>query len=140
MTGSILAYKIDILFTIVSYITQHNMKTEVYFLKNLARDITFMVGTNAQDNFAVIDSADPDDVWFHVKDLPSCHVVAKIPDDICNKKELLSIIKRGAIICKQNSKYTSTQNLEIVYTRIRNVKKTNVPGSVTLDASSYVKV
>ena len=116
------------------------MKTEVYFLKNLARDITFMVGTNAQDNFAVIDSADPDDVWFHVKDLPSCHVVAKIPDDVDSKKELLSIIKRGAIICKQHSKYTSTQNLEIVYTRIKNVKKTNVPGSVLLDTSSSVKV
>lgn len=116
------------------------MKTEVYFLKNLARDITFMIGTNAQDNFAVIDSSDPDDVWFHVKDLPSCHVVAKIPDDIDSKKELLSIIKRGAIICKQHSKYTSTSNLEIVYTRIKNVKKTNVPGSVLLDTSSCVKV
>ena len=116
------------------------MKNEVIYLKNINRDITYLIGTNAQDNFDVIDSSDPDDIWFHVKDLPSCHVVAKIPDDITDRKEILSIAKRGALLCKQYSKYASTQNLEIIYTRIINVEKTKVPGRVYTTETKVVKV
>jgi predicted ribosome quality control (RQC) complex YloA/Tae2 family protein len=116
------------------------MKHEVIYLKNINRDITYLIGTNAQDNFDVIDASDPDDIWLHVKDLPSCHVVAKIPDDMSGNKELLSIVKRGALLCKQHSKYSSIQNLEIIYTRIKNVQKTAVPGSVQTLLTKSVKV
>lgn len=109
-------------------------------MKQLNRDIVYCIGTNAKDNFDVIDVSQPDDLWFHVKDLPSCHVVAKIPDDITDRKELQYIIKRGAIVCKQYSKYSSTQNLEIIYTRIKNVEKTAIPGSVITSTVSSVKV
>lgn len=116
------------------------MKTDIIYMKQLHRDIVYLIGTNAHDNFDVIDASSPEDMWFHVKDLPSCHVVAKIPDDICEHKEILYIVKRGAILCKQHSKYTSTQNLEIMYTRIKNVEKTSIPGSVNVTQSKIVKV
>ena len=116
------------------------MKTDVVYLKNINRDIVYLIGTSAQDNFDVIDASQPDDMWFHVKDLPSCHVVAKIPDGICDRKDIASIAKRGAILCKQHSKYASVQNLEIIYTRIKNIEKTSVPGSVNTILTKVVKV
>lgn len=143
MDGAIaLSYKIDSTNQYYNTITTkpNNMKTDVVYLKNINRDIVYLIGTSAQDNFDVIDVSQPDDMWFHVKDLPSCHVVAKIPDDICDRKEILAIVKRGAILCKQHSKYASVQNLEIIYTRIKNVEKTSIPGSVNTIDTKLVKV
>ena len=44
-----------------------------------------------------------DDLWFHAKDVSSCHVVCEVPDDIKKKKELMYIIKIGALLCKNNT-------------------------------------
>jgi len=135
-------YKIDSKINTITQINQKHptMKTDVVYLKNINRDIVYLIGTNAQDNFDVIDASQPDDLWFHVKDMPSCHVVAKIPDDISDRKQILSIAKRGGILCKQHSKYASVQNLEIIYTRIKNVEKTSIPGSVNTTSTKSVKV
>jgi predicted ribosome quality control (RQC) complex YloA/Tae2 family protein len=107
------------------------MKIESRHIQSLNREITYLVGTNAQDNFDIIDESDEDDLWFHISDYSSCHVIAKMPQDITlDKKQKLQIIKQGALICKQNSKYKSEPNLDIIYTNISNVIKTNVIGQV----------
>lgn len=106
------------------------MKTETVFLSGKCNmEITYHIGTSAQDNFDLIDSSSPQDFWFHVEGLPSCHVVAVIPEKL-DKKQIHTIVKRGALICKQNSKYVSQKNLPIIYTKIENVQKTNIIGSV----------
>jgi predicted ribosome quality control (RQC) complex YloA/Tae2 family protein len=109
-------------------------------LKNINRDITYLIGTNAQDNFDVIDSSDPDDIWFHVKDLPSCHVIALIHDLNINRKDLLYIVTQGALLCKQNSKYKSDKNVKIMYTRIKNVETLETPGSVITTDTKVVTI
>ena len=43
-----------------------------------------------------------------------------------DKKDLKYIIKRGAVICKENSKHQNEKNLEITYTEISNISKTNI--------------
>ena len=107
------------------------MKTETIIIQAIKREIVFHVGKNKNENFEVIDNATKNDLWFHAKDISSCHVVCEIPDDI-NKKELSSIIKMGALLCKQNThKLSSLKNVEIIYTKIENVTKTNIPGCVT---------
>lgn len=99
------------------------------FLLNLEIPVIFRIGKNAKGNHEIIDLALENDMWFHIEGLPSCHVIASIPD---NTKELKSIIKKGALLCKQNSKYISQKNLPISYTLIKNVKKTEVVGSVLI--------
>ena len=48
-----------------------------------------------------------------------------------NNKQKLQIIKQGALICKRYSnKYKSQKNVEVIYTNIENVCKTNVIGTV----------
>ena len=101
------------------------------------RVVVYYIGTNALDNFAVIDKGAPDDYWFHAKDISSCHVVAKIAEGselgLVDKHVLRSIIKRGALICKQNtSKLKSLQDVDFIYTQVKNITKLDKPGLVTV--------
>ena len=101
-------------------------------------DVVYYIGTNAEDNFAVIDKGEPTDYWFHANDISSCHVVVSIPDDI-DKKGLRTIIKRGALICKQNTNKLRTLNdVEIMYTKVKNVIKTDIPGLVNINGSTKI--
>ena len=107
------------------------MKTETIFLSNIHMEMTYHIGVSAQDNFDLIDASSPQDIWFHVEGLPSCHVVAVIPEnEKLDKKKIRTIIKQGAVICKKHSKYASYKNLPIIYTKIENVQKTDTSGSV----------
>ena len=106
------------------------MKIENILIKPLKREITFYIGKNQNENFEVIDKGKTDDLWFHAKDLSSCHVVCDVPNDI-DKKDLRYIITIGALLCKSNTnKLKSQKNVNIIYTQIKNVTKTDVDGCV----------
>ena len=101
----------------------------------------FSVGNNASENFSVIDSSKENDIWFHVKDNASCHVVASIPEDVkLTKKDLKYIIKQGALLCKKYSKYSNVKDLAIIYTTINNVQKTDIIGSVLTSNIKNIKI
>lgn len=108
------------------------MKTEILFLQGLNREITFYIGENKNDNFDVIDMGDDEDLWFHANEISSCHVVVNIPKDIKNKEKKY-IIKAGALLCKKyTNKLKSLNDVEIVYTQIKNIEKTQTPGCVKI--------
>jgi predicted ribosome quality control (RQC) complex YloA/Tae2 family protein len=109
------------------------MKTETVYFPNLETEIIYMIGKNQKENFSVIDQGQPEDIWFHAKEISSCHVIAILPEyHDFDKKELQSIIKRGALLCKEHtSKLQGYSNVEIIYTKIKNVIKTKTPGCVT---------
>jgi predicted ribosome quality control (RQC) complex YloA/Tae2 family protein len=106
------------------------MKTEIIYISAIKREITFYIGKNQNENFEVIDKGAPNDLWFHANNISSCHVVCTIPEEI-TKKELRYIVKTGALLCKNNTnKLKSEKNVEIIYTSIKNIIKTDIPGSV----------
>jgi predicted ribosome quality control (RQC) complex YloA/Tae2 family protein len=107
------------------------MKTQVVYFDNIKKEITYLIGENAADNFVVID-ASKTDIWFHSKEGSSCHVVAKIPtSQQLSKKELMTICKKGGLLCKLNTpKLKKQSNVEIIYTKIGNITKTNIDGLV----------
>lgn len=107
------------------------MKIIDIFFDKLNISIKYSVGSNASDNFKIIDEANENDLWFHVDELPSCHVIAEIPKNL-SKKDLKYICKKGALLCKQYSKFASMKDLCIVYTQIKNVEKTETIGSVII--------
>jgi len=108
------------------------MKTENLFLQGLNREITFYIGQNKNDNFDVIDKGGPYDLWFHANEISSCHVLAIVPKDISNK-ERKYIIKAGAMLCKKyTNKIRTLPEIEIIYTEIRNIEKTEYIGCVKI--------
>ena len=108
------------------------MKIETFFYEPIGEEIVYMIGKNEKDNFHIIDMASPNDIWFHANDVSSCHVIMKLPQNqTLDKKELKMLIKRGALICNQNTnKLANEHKVEFVYTNVMNVIKTKKPGCV----------
>jgi predicted ribosome quality control (RQC) complex YloA/Tae2 family protein len=114
------------------------MKTERILIQAIKREVIFHIGKKQSENFEVIDAGKEDDLWFHAKNESSCHVVCELPEDI-NKKELKYIITAGALLCKNNTnKLKILQNVEIIYTQIKNITKTNVEGCVLTNNTKTV--
>jgi predicted ribosome quality control (RQC) complex YloA/Tae2 family protein len=108
------------------------MKTEVVIFPNMDEEITYYIGTNAKDNFDVIDMGDLDDVWFHSNTDSSCHVVCNMPETF-NKKEKSMILNKGAFLCKINTgKLKSIPNSEIMCAFVKDVEKTKTMGCVNV--------
>uniref|UniRef100_A0A6C0AS85 NFACT RNA-binding domain-containing protein n=1 Tax=viral metagenome TaxID=1070528 RepID=A0A6C0AS85_9ZZZZ len=106
------------------------MKTENVYINALKKEIVFYIGQNQTENFEIIDKCTINDLWFHANNISSCHVVCKLPDKF-SKKEMHYIIKVDALLCKNNTnKLKSIKNVEIMYTYIKNIVKTELPGCV----------
>lgn len=132
-------------------------RTVTRFIPSLKINLVYKVGSSAKNNFEIIDEADPNDLWFHLQNEPSCHVVTcfknkytdrddELPNcydinfDYLEKKEKQQIIKQGALICKQYSKLKSAKNVPIIYTKIEDVQKTDVLGSVLTTKGKIIVV
>ena len=117
------------------------MRTILRRIDSMNMNIEFKAGHNAQENHELIDASKPTDIWFHIYNYQSCHVVASIPTDlVISKNDMRKIVKQGALACKQFSKFKSTKNVEIEYTEIRNVTKDSVPGRVSVTNLKQIKI
>lgn len=117
------------------------MKEITKFVDAIKADVVFKIGGNAQENFDLIDAASPEDIWFHVDNLPSEHVIACIPTDKdINRAQLAKIVKQGAVICKQCSKYASIKNLPIIYSKVENIEKQEKIGSVLAPSAKTINI
>ena len=115
------------------------MKSQDIYINKLQTSVKFLIGQNAKNNFEIIDNSQYNDLWFHISNVASCHVIACIHDLEINKKDLKYIITQGALLCKQNSKYKSEKNIEIIYTEIKNIQKTDTLGKV-ITKNTKIKV
>jgi predicted ribosome quality control (RQC) complex YloA/Tae2 family protein len=104
------------------------MKFDKYEHDDITYDI--IIGTSAKENWDIIDMSLELDLWFHVDEFPSAHVILKNPDDTPIKKIPKSVIKRCACLCKTHSKQASVEHVKIIYTQIKNVSKADIVGSV----------
>ena len=106
----------------------------------LIHSVTYYVGRTQQENHDVIDLGAPTDLWFHLADTSSCHVVAVVPEKL-TRKARGKIIKQGALLCKQwTAKATSQHDVRVTYAPISAVQKEEIPGSVTVTNASTITV
>jgi len=96
-----------------------------------------LIGVNGQNNWDIIDSSSQNDIWFHVENQPSCHVIIKTDGDTKIEKR---VINYAAMLCKMNSKAKHQKNTRIIYTLIKNVKKGDTVGSVHTSKTSTIVV
>ena len=96
----------------------------------LINSVTYYIGKTQQENHDVIDLGSSSDLWFHLADTSSCHVVAVLPPNV-DRKERGKIIKQGALLCKQHTaKAASQQHVSVTYAPLSAVIKEATPGSV----------
>jgi predicted ribosome quality control (RQC) complex YloA/Tae2 family protein len=108
------------------------MKTISVYFPEIKKEINYLIGTNAYDNFQVIDEALEYDIWFHSKEDSSSHVICLLPNDLeLNEVEKQLLIKKGAELCVfHTKKLTLLYKVPVIYTEINNIKKTKTPGLV----------
>lgn len=95
------------------------------------------VGESAQENWDLIQASNQNDIWFHVKNNPSCHVVLTVNP---KKKPHKTVINYCAALCKEGSKQKDNNNIIVIYTEIKNVKKSEKIGSVTTKNTKEVRL
>jgi len=92
----------------------------------------FYVGRNKYDNWDLIDNSKPWDVWFHVENAPSCHVILEM-DDVDKWRNIpRAVLKRGAGLCKEHSSSKSIAQCPVIYTTVDKLVKGREVGSVNV--------
>lgn len=106
------------------------MREEEYECPVTSTIYTIMIGENAQDNWDIIAQSSQNDIWFHVENSPSCHIVLSVPPKV--KTAHRSVYKYCAGLCKEGSKVKNAKAVSIIYTEIKNVTidKKGATGSV----------
>lgn len=103
----------------------------------LDTEMTYFVGTNAQDNWDLISASNPNDIWFHLQNVSSCHVVLKM-----NDLTLEQLSKQTILHCASKCKASKHANLNmnVIYTEIKNISKAQVVGSVYVKNERIISV
>lgn len=116
-------------------------KMKQIFIPSLNQEISYSVGKNEKDNFNIIDNSHEKDIWFHLDNTSSCHVVAHVSNfEKLDKKQLRQIVTQGAVLCKSNSKSKSEKNIVVNYTFIKNITKTDTPGAIITSNIKSIKI
>ena len=116
------------------------MKLLEVYIEKLKTTIPYRIGSNAQDNFDIIDDSEPQDLWFHLNNDSSSHIVASVPEGL-KRKDRMYIIRQGALLCKNNhNKSKKEKNVEVVFTAIKNISKTETVGMVELAERSIITI
>lgn len=102
------------------------MKEEIFEYK--LDEYIIKIGKNKEENNQLIDESEETDIWFHVENEPSCHVILKNSDKV--REIPKQVIKRCAYLCKINSKAKTESSTVIMYTEVKNIEKTRRMGEV----------
>jgi predicted ribosome quality control (RQC) complex YloA/Tae2 family protein len=104
------------------------MKT-LYLSLSHNREVPFYIGQQAKDHFPMLDRSKPSDLWFHLDDYPSCHIIASVPEH-ASREDIKKLIRHGIRLSKEHSKYGT--NVKVIHARVRNVSKTTSEGKVNV--------
>ena len=97
------------------------------------------VGKSWQENEALIKASGPSDVWFHLDNQPSCHVILKNEFNVPFNRITKSLLKKCSLLVKQNTnKCIEHEKQTIVYTNVDNIQLTG-HGSVQFKNEQCVK-
>lgn len=100
-------------------------------------EVKYQVGESAKDNWDILDTASPNELWFHLNSFPSPYVIMKI-DESKIKKKYQNYIKFGIQLCKEHSKYSNQKFIKTCYTQVKNVKKSDKIGEVIIKKCTII--
>jgi predicted ribosome quality control (RQC) complex YloA/Tae2 family protein len=102
---------------------------------------TYYVGENAKDNWNLLQTVKklPNGlnwIWFHLDNFSSAYVI------LCStmKDAPKNAVTRGAELCKEYGKYKNIARVSVIYTEVKNVKRTEKVGQVTTSKTQKIIV
>lgn len=95
------------------------------------KQLIYVVGKNAPNNWEIYDNASKDAYIFHLVDYSSCYVICE--DLICKDN-----IKKLALVCKLGTKYKNMKDIKVLYTKKSNTYKGQEVGSFIIRNPKFV--
>lgn len=95
------------------------------FIEENNKEYLILIGKNAKGNETIIKMSHQDSIWFHFDNISSSHIILQNHGDIIPKRYLNQVAKMLFEYKKNTPK-----NLNVIYTTVKNVKLTNILGSV----------
>jgi predicted ribosome quality control (RQC) complex YloA/Tae2 family protein len=83
----------------------------------------FRLGTNAEENWAILSMAEKDHYWVHLADIPSAHVIVHVDEVL---PEELEYARQLLLVQTKKAPATAT----IVWAKVGHVKRGSKPGEV----------
>ena len=111
------------------------MKEHLYETEGVVYSI--IQGQNSQENWEILESSSVDDIWFHLLDSSSCHLILKNNNGRVPRK----VLKRCCYLCKINTNSSKVlKRCSVMYSRVGNVSKGLHVGSVICDKYNVLSV
>lgn len=101
------------------------MITHHLFVDETNKQYTVFIGRNKNENHILINSSHPNDLWFHLENQSSPHIVVQTKGDTIPKKYINSILRFFPMY-----KSNLPSRFRVIYTEIKNLKTTSTPGTV----------
>ena len=118
---------------------QAKRQTDKPFINYKVKDYEVKVGRNNTENDRLCAIAQGNDIWLHVKDYHSAHVIISCHSNALPPEDVIRI---SAEICAYYSKARSGGKVEVVYTKRKHVKKVSgsKPGFVKYDNFQSINI
>jgi predicted ribosome quality control (RQC) complex YloA/Tae2 family protein len=108
------------------------MKREILTIDD--KDYTILIGQNAKENDEIIKMSNQNDIWFHFENVSGPHIILNSNGDDIPKRYLNQV---AAKLFEYKTKVPRNQN--VIYTKIKNVRLTDVPGKVITKSTFVIK-
>lgn len=107
------------------------MKVEKILIDD--KEYELLIGENQNENDLIIKNSRQNDIWFHLQNMSGPHFVLKSNGDCIPKRYLNKI---GSLF--PNYKSGLSYHYNVIYTSIKNVKLTNIPGKVIVSKTNKI--
>ena len=98
------------------------------------KEYIILIGKNAQGNEDIIRISHPESLWFHLESISSPHIILKNEGDLIPKRYMNQVA--GMLF---EYKKNAPKNSNVIYTKVKNVKLTNVLGTVIPRNTNIIK-
>ena len=109
-----------------------------YIIKNIEiedKEYTILIGKNSKGNEEIIKLSNQNDMWFHIDNISSPHIILQNNGDIISKRYLNFIATMF-----QEYKNNLPKRYNIIYTEVKNVKLTSKLGTVNISNTNKIKI
>lgn len=94
----------------------------------------YKLGESAQENWSLLERAQDHYYFFHLTSFPSGYLILEPLVE-----PTFDMIQKGALLCKQNTKYRHSKDIKVDYCLCKNVTKGNTIGEAIFKSNRKVK-
>jgi predicted ribosome quality control (RQC) complex YloA/Tae2 family protein len=104
------------------------------FVEENDKEYVILIGKNALGNEKIIKISHPESVWMHLNNISSAHIILQSNGDNIPKRHLHQVAKMLF-----EYKKSAPKSANVIYTQVKNVKLTKVPGTVITKNTNIIK-